>query len=90
MGSGQRPPAPPLTEPLPVQDAFANGVEAWIEGAYTWLAFFSERRPFPGEEKERIVTSRVQIPTSDFERIKAVLLALNPNILIDIKTDGSC
>lgn len=74
-----------MTEPLPVQDAFANGVEAWVEGEHTWLAFFTDRRPFPGGEGQRVVTSRVCIPSTDFPRIKRALEALAPGIRIDIR-----
>lgn len=86
MGSGKKPEAPPLTEPIAVADAFANGVEAWVDGQFTWLAFFVYRKPAADAAAQRVITSRVCIPSADFPQIKEALQALSPDFIIDIRS----
>lgn len=73
MGSGDKPPAPPLVEPIAVADTIANGVSIFDDSLLTWLTFWVERAAAQGERPERVVTSRICVPSAQYPRLLRML-----------------
>lgn len=56
---------PPLVEPVAVQETVATGCEVFDDGVLAWLTFYAERRT-PNGGRERVVTSRVTVPSAQY------------------------
>lgn len=78
MGSGKRPAAPPIVEPIAVADTIANGVSVYDDGLITWMTFWAERVAALGREPERVVTSKVCVPSAQYPKLLRMLGALPP------------
>lgn len=87
MENGGRPPDPQMTEPVAVSDTVANGVSVYDDGLLCWLTFWAERIPQPGARPERVITSRVCVPSAQYARILRMMNAL-PGVVYRNEGDG--